>query len=114
METFLFSFKGRISRLPFLLWLTFTGIVTFLPAKIFNPKLQSDWELFTAILLAWPNWAVAVKRWHDRDKSGWWMLINLIPILGSIWTVVELGFFPGTPGDNHYGPDPLRRRVTLR
>lgn len=47
-----------------------------------------------------------VKRWHDRDKSGWWALIALIPIVGPIWALVELGFLSGTDGPNRFGPDP--------
>lgn len=50
--------------------------------------------------------ATSVKRWHDRGKSGSWYFISLIPIVGPIWALVELGFLPGTPGDNRYGaPD---------
>jgi uncharacterized membrane protein YhaH (DUF805 family) len=49
---------------------------------------------------------VSIKRWHDRDKSGWWMLITLVPIIGSIWLLIELGFLAGTPGANRFGPPP--------
>jgi uncharacterized membrane protein YhaH (DUF805 family) len=60
--------------------------------------------------LAWLVWlwtllAVFVKRWHDRDKSGAWMFINLIPVIGWIWTLLECGLLPGTPGPNRYGGD---------
>jgi uncharacterized membrane protein YhaH (DUF805 family) len=71
---------------------------------------------------------VGVKCLHDRDKSGWWLLVfYLLPaILGmvpesvpgslilmlasfavSIWALVELGFLRGTVGPNRYGADPL-------
>jgi uncharacterized membrane protein YhaH (DUF805 family) len=49
---------------------------------------------------------VQIKRWHDRDKSGWWVLINFVPCIGGLWTLIECGFLPGTPGDNRFGPDP--------
>ena len=57
-----------------------------------------------AILI--PSIAVGVRRLHDTNRSGWWMLIGLIPIVGSI---VLLVFFvlEGTRGLNEYGPDPL-------
>lgn len=48
-----------------------------------------------------------VKRWHDRDRPGWWVLINLVPLVGPIWALVEVGFLRGTPGPNRFGPDPL-------
>ncbi len=58
------------------------------------------------VILAWTHLAVFVKRWHDRDKSGWWMLINLIPVVGQIWTLIECGFLDGTQGPNRHGPSP--------
>ena len=51
--------------------------------------------------------AVYAKRWHDRDKSGWWSLILFIPFVGGIWVLVECGCLPGTEGPNRFGPDPL-------
>ena len=53
-----------------------------------------------------PAILVDIKRWHDRDKSGWWMLIALVPIIGTIWFLIELGFLAGTPGPNRFGPPP--------
>lgn len=55
----------------------------------------------------WPGLAVSIKRWHDRGKSGWWILIALVPLIGGLWALIETGFLPGTPGTNEYGPDPL-------
>src|SRR5680860_792339 len=62
--------------------------------------LSGIWGLITLI----PAILVDIKRWHDRDKSGWWMLIVLVPIIGWIWFIVELGFLKGTPGPNRFGP----------
>ena len=61
------------------------------------------------LVLTWTHLAVFVKRWHDRDKSGWWVLINLIPVIGWFWTLIECGFLDGTVGPNKYGPDPKGR-----
>ena len=58
----------------------------------------------------WPGLAIYVKRCHDRDKSGWWLLILLIPYLGSLVIFVSLGLMEGTRGPNRFGPDPLGRR----
>jgi uncharacterized membrane protein YhaH (DUF805 family) len=52
-----------------------------------------------------PNLAVAVRRLHDQDKSGWWMLIALVPFIGGIWLLI-LYFIEGTRGPNRFGPDP--------
>ena len=54
----------------------------------------------------WVNLALQVKRWHDRGKSAWWLLVGLVPIAGAVWCLVELGFLPGTPSRNRYGSPP--------
>ncbi|MGP9819024.1 DUF805 domain-containing protein [Salinarimonas sp. NSM] len=50
-----------------------------------------------------------IKRCHDRDKSGWWCLLLLIPVVGFLWALIDLGLLEGTPGDNRFGADPLAR-----
>ena len=52
-----------------------------------------------------PSIGVAIRRLHDSDRSGWWMLIALIPVLGVIVLIVFL-VLEGTSGSNQYGPDP--------
>ena len=58
--------------------------------------------------------AVFAKRCHDLDRSPWFLLVGLIPIVGQIWLLVELGFRRGTVGANGYGADPLKGRQALR
>ena len=58
------------------------------------------------IPLVWASLAIQVKRWHDVDKSGWWVLINFVPCIGGLWALIENGFFRGTIGPNQFGPDP--------
>lgn len=50
----------------------------------------------------------SVRRLHDLDKSGWWMVLCLIPII-CIIPNVYIGFVKGTDGPNQYGPDPLQQ-----
>lgn len=52
-----------------------------------------------------PSLAVGVRRLHDIGKSGWWLLISLIPLVGGIWLLVLLAT-NGVVGENQYGPDP--------
>ena len=71
----------------------------------YNP--ESGIGLFSgifALLYLIPAIIVHIKRFHDRNKSGWWLLIGLIPIIGAIWLLIELGFLTGTPGPNRFGP----------
>ncbi len=106
---FLFSFQGRISRRSYwlfaLLTLPFIALVMLINRNAGNPPLQGPGALLSLLLL-WPSLAVQVKRWHDRDKSGGWVLITLIPLIGGLWALIENGFLPGTAGSNRFGPDP--------
>lgn len=52
-----------------------------------------------------PSITVGIRRLHDTDRTGWWILIAFIPLIGGIWLLV-LFVFNSTPGDNQYGPNP--------
>lgn len=52
-----------------------------------------------------PSLAVTVRRLHDQDKSGWWILIQFVPYIGGLIMLV-LMFIDGTRGENRFGPDP--------
>ena len=111
--TLLFSFQGRITRLPF--WVVTLILIgwgsTF--QQLMGPfgaehPMTISMGLATItnfIIVVWIGLAVEIKRWHDRDKSAWWALLNLIPILGQIWIIIECGFLRGTVGDNRFGRD---------
>jgi uncharacterized membrane protein YhaH (DUF805 family) len=108
----LFSFEGRIPRRVY--WGVSLGVTLVFYAAIFGliVAFGEDSPVTTAgilllyIPLIWISLAVQVKRWHDRDKSGWWILINIIPLIGPLWAFVETGCLRGTFGPNSYGPDP--------
>jgi uncharacterized membrane protein YhaH (DUF805 family) len=53
----------------------------------------------------WAIFAIDVKRCHDRDRTGWFSLLSLVPLL-SLWPLVELGFLDGKRGENRFGPSP--------
>jgi uncharacterized membrane protein YhaH (DUF805 family) len=104
----LFSFQGRIPRKTFWLWgvLALVIVALFLVLLLGILGIEDDkTELLVNLVLLWPALAVSIKRWHDRDKSGWWVLISLIPVIGTIWTIVENGFLRGTEGPNRFGED---------
>jgi uncharacterized membrane protein YhaH (DUF805 family) len=101
---------GRVSRRTFWLYgvlsLLATGVV--LTALLQIAGLQASLvDRLVDLLLAWPAIAISAKRWHDRDRSGWWVLVTLIPVIGWLWALVDNGFLPGRPGDNRFGADPL-------
>jgi uncharacterized membrane protein YhaH (DUF805 family) len=111
-KKFYLSPEGRVNRKQFWLWLVvpFTAIEILLvlvdvATENFNPELSIGLlsGIFALVALI-PTFIVYIKRFHDRDKSGWWLLIALIPIIGAIWILVELGFLRGTPSPNRFGP----------
>lgn len=61
--------------------------------------------LVYALFVFIPGVAVAVRRLHDVGKSGWMLLIALIPLIGAIWLLV-LYLTDSNPGENIYGPSP--------
>ena len=52
-----------------------------------------------------PSLAVAIRRLHDTDRSGWWLLIGLVPIVGA-FILLYFYVIEGTRGPNRFGPDP--------
>ncbi len=106
----LFKFDGRINRGKFWLGIVAIWAVLWLIAIVAGMTNSSIlWTIFglLSLLVIWPSLALSIKRWHDRDKSGWWVFIGLVPLIGPLWALIETGFLPGTPGTNQYGSDPL-------
>jgi uncharacterized membrane protein YhaH (DUF805 family) len=150
-KTLLFSFGGRINRAKYWLtmliyavvWVIYLVIVVILTSVSRDALGGATGRSIVLIGLIgsmvilgffglWSSLAVAIKRLHDRNKSGWWLLLFwLVPnLLGSvpmsaagtvfgtlvvalasfvifIWGFVEIGCLKGTTGPNDYGPDPL-------
>ena len=70
---------------------------------------ESGIGLFTSIFLLLtfiPYLAVSVRRIHDTNRTGWWVLIVIIPLIGAIWLIV-LYCLRGNQGENKFGEDPL-------
>jgi uncharacterized membrane protein YhaH (DUF805 family) len=148
----LFGFTGRINRakywLAVLFWIAAlfvaTGVILAIIGKGANEfSADNIGGLLAALglgilviaLVLIPMlisyFAVGIKRLHDRNKSGWWILLfyagpivlnaigarsesdvvssglGLVSFIISVWALIELGFLRGTIGPNQYGPDPL-------
>ena len=63
--------------------------------------------VLSVLVLFFPQLSVAVRRLHDIDRSGWWLWLGLIPILGGLILLVW-SCWRGTDGSNSFGPDPLQ------
>jgi uncharacterized membrane protein YhaH (DUF805 family) len=103
---------GRINRQPFWIGVIIIFVVELIwrivVHLIFSHGIIGHFLVgIGALVLLYPSVNLGIKRFHDRDKSGWWVLIALIPVIGWIWYLIEAGFLPGTAGPNRFGPDPL-------
>ena len=123
----IFDFSGRSRRKEFWLWILFV-IVVYVVAGILDVQLGLGGSATSSsnygdggagvsanfnagiLTLAWmlitviPNLSVTVRRLHDVDKSGWFILLGLIPLVG--FYLLYLYCQPGTAGPNRFGPDP--------
>lgn len=105
-------FSGRARRKEYWLFVLF-NIVFSVVAIVLDNLLGTASEdlgygaiygLYSLAVLL-PGLAVTVRRLHDVGKSGWWILISLVPIIGGIWLLVLLAT-DSEPGENQYGPNP--------
>ena len=100
------AFRGRAIRSEYWYWVLFT-VIGNIVAEIIDAVLgitAIDPLFGLAVLL--PSIAVAIRRLHDLDRTGWWILIGLIPIIG--WIILIIWYCSrGTVGSNRFGPDPL-------
>ena len=88
------TFKGRACRSEFWWWWLITTIIYIILSSGGQPGMGMSWIsviFWLATLL--PTLAVTVRRHHDGNRSGWWILIGLIPILGGLFLL--LGSAPG-------------------
>jgi uncharacterized membrane protein YhaH (DUF805 family) len=137
-----FSFRGRTSRAPFWVTTVAIGLVIYIAANLvamlgrFSQPVAIGLQVALLPLLV-AYLAVAVRRLHDRNRTGWWMLlfgfapgflsglawgglsvgslkqtsalaIMVIAVMVAGWALVELGILKGTPGANRFGEDPLQ------
>ncbi len=105
---------GRISRRMF--WLHGVGALlvagVILNALMDIAGLQADTGgRLVNLILAWPYIAVSGKRLHDYNRSAWWMLVNLVPVVGSLVMLAANGCMRGGRGPNRFGPDPQAMRA---
>jgi len=109
------DFSGRANRPEYWYWVLAMFLVQIVLALIegailapmlgfvaFSPEAGQPLRLLFSLAVLMPSLAVAVRRLHDTGRSGWWLLIQLIPILGALvilWWLIQ----PSEPGENRFG-----------
>jgi uncharacterized membrane protein YhaH (DUF805 family) len=106
---------GRAPRSEYWYWTLFELLVS-IPGWVIDATLFPAAELLSVstvigVALFLPSVAVSIRRLHDIDRSGWWVLlaftiVGIIPLI--YWACLR-----GSPGPNRFGPDPLERREPL-
>ena len=105
-------FSGRARRKEYWFFVLFNIIIGlvlgFIDGVIGSASAEAGvgllYGIYTLAILI-PSIAVGVRRLHDTDRSGWWLLIGLIPLIGAIVLLVFM-VQGGKPGANQYGADP--------
>jgi uncharacterized membrane protein YhaH (DUF805 family) len=107
------TFNGRASRSEFWFFYLFLVIVdsvaSIIDAFIINNS-NSPLTAIMGLVFLIPLIAVATRRLHDIDSSGWWQLLVFVPIVGAIVLIIWL-CTAGTPGSNRFGSNPLSGRA---
>ncbi len=99
-------FSGRARRTEYWMFFLFNLLIAFVLGAI-EGIFKGSGLLGTLYSLAVfiPSLAVGARRLHDTNRSGWWLLISLIPLIGVIILIVFL-VQDSQPGENKYGPNP--------
>lgn len=108
------TFTGRARRKEYWMFGLF-HIIVFVLLALLDGFLQTEGIITMIYLLATflPSFAVSVRRLHDTGRSGWWMLINIVPMIGPIVLLIFMCMdsqtgnqFDSQTGNNKYGPNP--------
>lgn len=100
------DFSGRATRSEYW-WFQLFFMLVYIALVILTGTIS---EMFAVLILVFalgvfiPALAVGVRRLHDIDKSGWWLLLGLVPFIGLL--LIYFLAIAGTPGDNRFGPNP--------
>jgi uncharacterized membrane protein YhaH (DUF805 family) len=100
------QFSGRARRAEYWNFLLFNMIACII-LMVFSVVTKAFLIVIAVYYLGVfiPSLAVSVRRMHDLGKSGWYILVGIIPIVGGIWYLI-LVCSAGEEGANEYGPDP--------
>lgn len=106
------AFSGRSRRKEYWLFVLFSTLISIvlviLDAMTGTLRAPSGLGLLSgiyALAVLLPSLGVSIRRLHDTNRTGWWLLLGLVPLIGPIVLIV---FFASdsNPGDNEYGPNP--------
>lgn len=110
-----FTSRGRLNRKPYILRGVLLGVIMMVLNMVGGVMVESDSTgvvvigfllCLMVLVLCVPAVMLQIRRWHDLGKSGWLVLLALIPLV-NIGVSIYLWVAKGTEGPNQYGEDPL-------
>ena len=114
------TFSGRATRSEYWWWVLALILLMLVLGVIdgallapvmgferFSPEAGQPISMLASLALLIPSLAVSVRRLHDIDRSGWWYLLSLIPVIGTL-VLIYWYVQPGTAGETRFGPEPAR------
>jgi uncharacterized membrane protein YhaH (DUF805 family) len=108
------TFSGRARRSEYWWFVLFYAIVYVVAAGL-DALLFGNRSVFEALVwlaLILPGLAVTIRRLHDTDRTGWWVFLSLIPLVGAIILIIWY-CGEGTSGPNKFGEDPAAAFVSV-
>lgn len=112
----LLSFRGRVTRPIYWISVIAIGMIQLVLYVAMAMALYLPFVIvaYAVLLLAiLVGFGFAVRRLHDTGRSGWWVLMGFVPVIGSIYILVVCGFFRGTKGTNEFGEEPDYKGIAL-
>lgn len=109
IQKMFFNFEGRLNRQPYIQCMLGIWVLSSVVGWMFSSSTSFLISLLFGIIslaIAASAISLGVRRLHDLDKSGWWLLIGVIPLIGFLFQIYLLAA-KGTDGVNTYGYDPL-------
>lgn len=103
-------FEGRARRKEYWMFALINALVIFglvILDETMGTGKVGDFGILTGVYVLFmliPSLAVGVRRLHDTGRSGWWLLLSLVPIVGPL-VVLIFNVLDSTPGNNEYGPN---------
>ena len=96
------NFDGRIARKDWWIGIAIIFVASFVMSFLIGDRGLVQFVIM--ILMIVGGLSLHIKRHHDRGKPGLWVLVFLIPFIGFIWMIVEMGILEGDAEANEYGP----------
>jgi uncharacterized membrane protein YhaH (DUF805 family) len=107
-------FDGRASRPEYWWFFLINTVISVLLDVVIPGSTGQVLGAIYALAVLLPSIGVGIRRLHDTNRTGWWLLVSLVPLVGWIWIIVLLAL-AGDEGPNRYGPPPgtLREPDTI-